>query len=261
MGVTDLNMKNHSGHAVGSDIFGVQHVYRPARFFPSDRPPANAYVPALRATLPGRAVCKTLSLSRPVSQHGVRTANLSGEPSRYRSLSARTSKQALSHGHPLQGRAQHALRCQRTTRLAYLCRLCPSLDPNRTASVRRGRPGPRTRQHRLRTRCVNHRSLSFRISLGIVPIHKICGQTSYPAGSAWQHPNLYTYLRWQTARCQCTRHSSARSRCLLHHGSGLCGFRTALHITHGKRLLRHPCQIQHPVSNAAIPGRWTNRLA
>jgi hypothetical protein len=117
--------------------------------------------------------------------------------------------------------AQHALRCQRTTRLAYLSRLCPSLDPNRTTSVHRGRPGPRTRQHRLRTRCVNHRSLSFRIPLSIVPIHKICSQTSYLAGSAWQHPNLYTYLRWQTARCQCTRHSSARSRCLLHHGSGV----------------------------------------
>jgi hypothetical protein len=37
-------------------------------------------------------------LSRPVSQHGVRTAPLSGEPSGYRSLSAGTSKQALSHG-------------------------------------------------------------------------------------------------------------------------------------------------------------------
>jgi hypothetical protein len=27
-----LNMKNHSGHALSSDIFGVKHVYRPARF-------------------------------------------------------------------------------------------------------------------------------------------------------------------------------------------------------------------------------------
>jgi hypothetical protein len=103
MGVTDLNRKNHSGHAESSDIFGVKHVYRTACFFPGYRPPSNAYVPALRTTLPGRAVCKTISLSRPVSQHGVRTAHLSGEPSGYRSLSAGTSKQALSHGHPFQG--------------------------------------------------------------------------------------------------------------------------------------------------------------
>jgi hypothetical protein len=34
MGVTDLNWKNHSCHAAGSDIFGVKHVYGPARFFP-----------------------------------------------------------------------------------------------------------------------------------------------------------------------------------------------------------------------------------
>src|SRR6056300_69740 len=100
MGVTDLNWKNHSCHAAGSDIFGVKHVYGPARFFPSNRPPANAHVPALRKTLPGRAVCETLSVFRPVPQYGVRTANLSGKPSRHRSLSARASKQALSHGHP-----------------------------------------------------------------------------------------------------------------------------------------------------------------
>ena len=189
MGVTDLNMKNHSDHVLSSDIFGVKHVYGPARFFPSDRPPADAYIPALCATLPRRTVCKTVSLFRPVSQHGVRAADLSGEPSRYRSLSACTLKQALSHGLPLQGRAQHALRCQRATRLAHLCRLRPGSDQNRTTSVRQRRLGARTRQHCLRTRCVNYRSLSFRIPLGIVPIHKIRGQTSYPTGSAWQHPN------------------------------------------------------------------------
>ena len=43
MGVTDLNWKNHSGHAAGSDIFGVKHVYGPARFFPGNRPPANTF--------------------------------------------------------------------------------------------------------------------------------------------------------------------------------------------------------------------------
>jgi len=53
MGVTDLNMKTHSGHAVSSDAFGVKHVYGPAGFLLGNRPPANAYVPTLRATLPG----------------------------------------------------------------------------------------------------------------------------------------------------------------------------------------------------------------
>ena len=164
MGVTDLNRKSPSGHALNSDIFGVKHVYGPTHFFPGNRSPANAHVPALRATLPRRKVCKTLSVFRPVSQHGVRATDLSGEPSRYRSLSARTPKQALSHGHPFQGRAEHTLRCQRAARLAHLCRLRPGSDPNRTASVRRRRLGARTRQHRLRARCVNHRSVSFRLS-------------------------------------------------------------------------------------------------
>jgi len=59
-------------------------MYRPARFFPSDQPPANAYVPALRAALTRRAICKKVSVSRSVSQHGVRTANPSEKPSGYR---------------------------------------------------------------------------------------------------------------------------------------------------------------------------------
>ncbi len=185
----------------------------------------NAYVPALRATLPGRAICKTVPLSRPVLQHGVRAAYLSGKPSRYRSLFVRTSRQALSHGYPFQGRAQHTLRRQRATRLAYLCRLCSSPDPNCTTSVCRRRLRDRTRQHRLRTRCINHRSMSFGISLGAVPFHKICRQTSYTTGSAGRYLDLYSYLRWQTTRCQCPRYFVARSR----------------------RLLCHLRQVQHPV--------------
>lgn len=62
MGVPDLNWKNHSDHTVDSDIFGVKHVFGPVRFFPSNRPSANAYVLALHAALPGRAACKTLSV-------------------------------------------------------------------------------------------------------------------------------------------------------------------------------------------------------
>ena len=122
----------------------------------------------------------------------VRTAHLSGESSEYRILSAGTSKQALSHGHPFQEcSAQYALRDQRAARLAHLWRLFPSLDSNCGTSVCQRRPGSGTRQHRLRARCLNGRSLSLRIPLGVVPFHKICSQTSSPAGSAWQHPNLY----------------------------------------------------------------------
>ncbi len=67
MGVTGLNRTNYSGRTARFDLFGAKHVYGSACFLPGDRPSSNAYIPTLRATLPRRAVCKTISLSRLIS--------------------------------------------------------------------------------------------------------------------------------------------------------------------------------------------------
>jgi hypothetical protein len=143
---------------------------------------------------------------------------------------------------------QSALRRQRAARLAHLCRFRPGTNPGRTSFLRRRRPGSRTRQHYLRTLSLNHRFVSVRITLGFVPLHKIRPQISHLAESAWQYPSFYSHFQRQTARSLCTRYSIARSWGFLHHGSGLCGCRTALHSAPRMCVLRYPCQTQYPVS-------------
>src|SRR5713101_7464678 len=64
-------------------------------------------VSPMRRTLPGQLQAQEFLLLGPVSLHGLRTANLSREPARHRSLSARESNQALSPGHPRSRFAQH----------------------------------------------------------------------------------------------------------------------------------------------------------
>ena len=88
------------------------------------------------------------------------------------------------------GVARSIIPGQRTARLAYLRRLCASLDPDRPASVCRRRFRTRTRQHGLCPRCVDHRPVSLGVSLGAVSFDQVCGEVAYLAGSSWQYPDL-----------------------------------------------------------------------
>src|SRR6266403_3039965 len=64
-------------------------------------------------------------LPRPLSLHGFCSADLSRKFARHRSVPARASGQAVSHGPQEPGVAQYFGRCQREPRLAHLRRLCP----------------------------------------------------------------------------------------------------------------------------------------
>ncbi len=100
------------------------------------------------------------------------------------------------------GLAQHAGRCQRAARLAHLRRLRPSADPDCTPALCRRGLRRRSRQHRLRTRCHDHRSVPVALSLGAVPPHQGGGEAAYPARPARQHPDLHPHLRRQAPRRQ-----------------------------------------------------------
>ncbi len=77
----------------------------------------------------------------------------------------------------------------------------------------------RTRQYNLRTRFLHHRSVSICFPMDPVSIHQICRQTSHPARSTRQYSNVYSYLEWKDARCECAGYPDARGRGVLHHGS------------------------------------------
>src|SRR6266849_6430115 len=74
----------------------------------------------LRQTLSRRLQTQKLLLLGPVPLHGLRATNLSREPTRHRSLSARATDQALSSRHSRSGLAQHLGPCELGARLAHL---------------------------------------------------------------------------------------------------------------------------------------------
>src|SRR5207253_3897324 len=56
------------------------------------------HVPPLRCQVRRRAQDQELLVSRSISVHGFRTAHVSREPARHRSLLASSDREALSHG-------------------------------------------------------------------------------------------------------------------------------------------------------------------
>ena len=146
----------------------------------------------------------------PLSGDGI--CSLSRRTPRYRSLPSCTTKQTLSYGNSNKGIQEYTGRCQRTTRLEDLRRLRPGTDQNCAASICKRRSWARSRQYRLRSRCLNYRSLPFRISLGAVPSNQVSRQTPYITGFKREYSDLYSYLRRQATRRQCARHSHNRTR-------------------------------------------------
>src|SRR5271165_3580461 len=86
---------------------------RPARFCAVDAPSSAHNVSSMRGAVLGRAQGQELLVSGSVSVHGVRAADLSGEPSRYRGEPASTVRKALPLGPLL------ALRQQRCAAAKY----------------------------------------------------------------------------------------------------------------------------------------------
>ena len=80
--VTDLNHRHHVCDPVMGSIIGATNVCRQAGLCVSHGTSAAPYVSKNRHPLCGRAEGKIVLVPRPVSVHGVRAADLSGEPAR-----------------------------------------------------------------------------------------------------------------------------------------------------------------------------------
>ena len=178
-------------------------------------------------------MCQTLSrqlqnqklfLLRPIFVHGLCSTNLSRKFARYRNLPSVNEKQIISYGHSKQNLSQHFSRCQRKSRLAYLRRLCASLNSYCQRLISQRRFWCRIRKHRLCTGCNHDRFMPLVIPLGTISQKQSRNQAAYASGSAWQHSNIYRNNRSSFARCQYSRYYRRRTRIFLCYGSILCRF-------------------------------------
>src|SRR5688500_13489071 len=184
--VSDLNGSEQVCQPVGAHCAGGWH----ERWQDLVRSDAGIFamedVPSHRGALWGRLSRPNLDLCRTVPLYGLRAAHVPREPTRHRSLSVGARGQAVSHGLSVACESFDVGGCERTPRLADLCRLCPGPD----------RPGPealcprRLRcgvdQHRLCLGCHDDRSVPVDVPLGAFSHHQSRGEAAHAARSARQ---------------------------------------------------------------------------
>ncbi len=195
------------------------------------------HVCPLRRAIRWGPLRQDLDLRRAISRHGLCAIDLPREPARRRGLPAGARGQALSHGLPDSGAPLDPGRCQRVTRLAYLCRVRPALDrPGPQALPQRG-SGPGVVQHGLCARFDDDRPVHVDVSLGALSYHQVGREDTYAARSARRASRpLFTSPR-QLERHACARSADPRAGGNLRDGPRLCRLQTSAFHSSGGRFL------------------------
>ena len=133
---------------------------RTNHFCPNHGVRLSRRISPLRTEIRWQSKCAATVVLEPVSGHGLRPTDLSPQSSRYRSLFAGATFQALSlrlqSSHP----TLHPGRRQRAARLENLRRFCPYPNRHRSSSVRGQRYWIGSGGHRLCSGRYHHRSVS-----------------------------------------------------------------------------------------------------
>src|SRR5215475_1662374 len=211
-------------------------------FLSVDGLPSFFGIPPMRRSLQRQPQAPEFFLLGSVPVYGIRAADVSRKPARYRSVFAFCGHEALPHGYPRWHCTQYAGECQSSARLAHLRRLCPSADRYRTPALYRRRLWCGTPRCRIRAGFHNDRLVSFAVSLGQIPEARWSREDAHVVGSARQHSFRYPYYTRQSSRSISPPSTGIRARRILCHGPRLSGFREALQNPSGFRILRHPCQ-------------------
>src|SRR3989338_3338176 len=255
----DLNLP-----AYYCDVFqqGASNEYGQDNFFSSHGIPADVRIPQMRRALSRRTKDTELFLSRSVFEHSLRAVDVSRESSRYRVLFALNVRASVPHGLPGKNFPEHAGRCKRKTRLAYLRRLRDGSDPQSTRTLYQRTLRRRTRQHGLRARFHDHRFMPCAFPLGAFSKEQRSGQTSHASGLARENPVFYRYHRRESPRCQRPGHSDLRGRVFLYHGPRVHRFQKTLRIASGDGVLCDTRQIQYQIPQTVFAaGRQINWTA
>src|SRR5271168_4781711 len=225
-----------------SFLVGRTHARRQADFRPVDRVLAADNVSSLCRPLRRGAQDQTLHVPRAVSVPRVCTADVSRKSSRYRSVPARASREAVSHGDSQPRFAQHLGGCERGSGLAYLRGLRSTLDWHGPQALRRRFFWRGSEGNGLRARHDDDRPVPVGVSVGAVSQRQGGGQDAHAARFARQYPSFYPYQRRQNARGQHPRSTCAGAWGFLHRGSRLLGFRAAFSLSRSGQLLCHARQ-------------------
>jgi hypothetical protein len=197
-GVHDLNFDFNICDAFGFIRPGVTHECGQDAIRTSHGVCALEDVWPNHRTTSGRLGCSHSRMRRPVSRHGVRTADLARVLARYRGVPDGQPRQAVSHGPEGDSSALHAVGRIEPSRLAHLPCAGDAPDPARQRPLRQRLSGHGSGCDGLRSGLHDHRLVPELVRLGALSQYEGGREDAHPAGLAWRHSGFHPYA---TARC------------------------------------------------------------
>src|SRR5215510_12888485 len=249
----DLNFEPLICHPARNLLAGVIDVYGQAGLCAVDGTSAADNLASLCGALRWTSQDQAFYLFGSIPVDGICTTDLSREPARHRSLSARAVFQAPSLELSQHGGAQHPGQCQRNSQLADLLRFRTASDRDGAKALCQRAFWSRSERDCLRSRCHHHRSVPVGVSLGPLSLHQSGYQAAHTFGLKRQYPFFYSYQRRQVPRNQFARRVDCRTGSLLCHGSRLHRFRAPFSTKRCRQFLCHSRQVQSQSSAPLLP--------
>src|SRR5215471_13526756 len=141
-------------------------------------------IPPMRRPLQRQLQTPAFLLLGPISVHGIRATDLSGKPTRHRSMLTFRWHKALSHGHSQSCGTEHFGQREPGARLAHLRRLRSNLDRHRTAALHRRQFCHRSAEHRI---CTGFDSTSW---IAVIWISNGSTKSVWPPDSSLYEPRV-----------------------------------------------------------------------
>ncbi len=229
--VIDLKFIQPIRHLFRDTRKEMTNVLRQTNIFSSHGLHAHAHIPTLCYSLSRKPQCQKLQLPRPLLMYGLCSTNISGKPSRYRSLPSLTAEKVIPHGYSRHHSSIKSCRCQRAAGLAYICRSCPFINYYSTIALQQRTIRNRSATNRICSGCYYHRPVSLDVSMGYLSPDQGSHQITYTSRPERQHPYVYPYFRRNHARCKYPRYTSYRTGGILRNGPRVPGlYQTPRHI-------------------------------
>ena len=262
VGVDFNSFITFSQYTFTDSLKGLADAHRTDCFLTTDGLSSKEAIRQIRSPISRQLSSKNFFLFRSVSVYGVRSDNISTEPSRHRDLPKGDATKTLPLWYTRKNLTNHFGQSKRKPRLENLCRFRPGADREGAKALRQRRFRHSAKTHRLCSRFDHHRFMSIAVSMGKISQAQSRGQGSHANGPERLYTLVYPHYRRKRARCKYPRRSCFRAGCNLHNGSWLPRLRSSLYLYSKPFHFYYQSQKQFGLSPSLLSqGRQNHRFA
>jgi len=213
----DFNLPFKLDQDTFSDLLkGLVNARRQNSFLTTVRLSTKEAIRQMRSQISRQSSDKNFFLFRSIPLHGLRTDNLSSEPSGHRNFSSGNAVKTLSLRHKRQYFPNHAGEGKRKSPLENLRGLRTNPDRQSQSSLCRRRIRHSTESRGLCSGLNNHRFVHVTVSMGRISQTQSGSQGTHADGLKRLNTHVYPHYRWKSPRCKFPRRTDFRA------GGNLC---------------------------------------